>query len=192
MFREFDDMETIEMRYNIPAWAKQRVTPEGHSFSEVSQLHGQGRTQIQLPDLKALKGWAKSHNWPRPWFGFKDAFIAKMFESHETFTLALNESGINIHIPIKEHPLTMERLKALDALYEGREDMGVLGQRPTDWGTLVSALREIRRLVEAGVKVKVEGTQTVLDTWQSFYDWAHGRYHMLEDGYDSWIGDDDS
>ena len=52
--------------------------------------------------------------------------------------------------------------------------------------------REIRRAVEAGVVVKVEGTQTVLKTWQSFYDWAHGRYHMLEDGYDSWIGDDDT
>ena len=183
-------METIEMRHDIPSWAKQRVPPEDHSFSEVSQLHRQGRTQIQLPDLKELKGWAKSHGWPTPWFDFKKAFIAKLFESNETFTLALNESGINIHIPIKEHILTIERLKELDALYEEREDMG--GRRPTRWGTLVSELREIRRLVEAGVKVKVEGTQTVLNTWQSFYDWAHGRYHMLEDGYDSWIGDDDS
>lgn len=47
----------------------------------------------------------------------------------------------------------------------------------------------IRRLVEAGVKVKIEGTETILTTWQSFYDWAHGRDHMLEYGYDSWIGD---
>jgi hypothetical protein len=185
-------MEIIEMKHDIPAWAKQTVIPKDHSFSEVSQLHRQGKTEIQLPDLKELKGWAKSHDWPTPWFGFKDAFIVKLFESNETFTLALNESGINIHIPIKEHILTIERLKELDALYEEREDMGVLGQRPTGWGILVSELREIRRLVEAGVKVKVEGTQTVLNTWQSFYDWAHGRYHMLEDGYDSWIGDDDS
>jgi len=86
--------------------------------------------------------------------------------------------------------LTIETLKKLDALYEEREDSGPLGGRPTGWGTLVSKLREIRHLVEAGVKVNVEGTQTVLTTWQSFYEWAHGRYHMLEDGYDSWIGDD--
>ena len=185
-------METIEMGYDIPSWAKQRVLPEDHSFSEVSQLHRQGRTQIQLPNLKDLKGWAKSQGWPTPWFGFKDAFIAKLFENDATFTLALNESGINIHIPIKEHILTIKRLKEMDALYDEREDMGVLGQRPTGWGILVSELREIRHLVEAGVKVKVEGTQTVLTTWQSFYDWAHGRYHMLEDGYDSWIGDDNS
>lgn len=185
-------METIEMRYDIPAWAKQRVTPGNPGFSEVSRLHRQGNTQIQLPDLKVLKGWAKSHDWPTPWFGFKDAFVVKLFESSESFTLALNESGINIHIPAKEHILTIERLKEMDALYEEREDMGVLGQRPTGWGILVSQLREIRRLVEAGINVEIEGTQTVLNTWQSFYEWAHGRYHMLEDGYDSWIGDDNS
>ncbi|MEZ4641431.1 MAG: hypothetical protein R3E31_01600 [Chloroflexota bacterium] len=179
------------MKHNIPAWAKQGE-PADHDFSEVRQLHRQGSTQIQLPDLKKLKGWAKSHGWPTPWFGFKNAFIAKLFESHETFTLALNESGVTMHIPIKEHTLTIKMLKELDGLYEAREDMGVLGQRPTRWGDLVSELREIRHLVEAGVKVNVAGTQTVLKTWQGFYDWAHGRYHMLEDGYDSWIGDDDS
>ncbi len=185
-------METIAMKHNLPAWAKQKVTPEEYSFSEVDDLYRQGKTQIQLPDLKELKSWAKSHGWPRPWFGFEEAFIARLFESNETFTLAINESGINIFVPIKEHTLTVERLKELDALYEQREDMGVLGHRPTGWGTLVSELRVIRRLVEAGVKVKVEGTQTVLNTWQSFYNWAHGRYYMLEDGFDSWIGDDAS
>ena len=185
-------METIEMKHNIPAWAKQRVSPQDHRFSQVSQLHGQGKTQIQLPDLNALKGWAKSHNWPTPWFGFKGAFMAKLFESQETLTLALNESGITMYIPIQEHSLTMERLQELDGLYAAREDRGVLGQRPTGWGILVSELREIRRLVEAGVKVNVEDSRTVLNTWQSFYAWAHGRYHMLEDGTDSWIGDDTS
>jgi hypothetical protein len=192
MVRRLEEMETIEMRQDIPAWAKQRVLPDVHDFFEVRGMHRDGRTQIQLLDLKELKGWAKSHGWPTPWFGFEKAFIAKLFESKETFSLALKESGINIHVPIEEHTLTVERLKELDVLYEKREEMGALGRRPTDWGTLVSELRKIRRLVEAGVKVKIEGTQTVLTTWQSFYDWAHGRYHMLEDGYDSWIGDDNS
>ncbi len=128
----------------------------------------------------------------RPGLALKTHLSLKLFESNETLTLALNESGITIDIPIKEHTLTIEMLKDLDALYEARGDMGTLGQRPTDWGTLVSELRKIRHLVEAGVEVKIEGTQTVLNTWQSFYGWAHGRYHMLEDGYDSWIGDDDS
>jgi hypothetical protein len=192
MVRRLEEMETIEMRQDIPAWAKQRVLPDVHDFSEVCGMHRDGRTQIQLPNLKELKGWAKSHGWPTPWFSFEQAFVAKLFESKETFSLALKESGISIYIPIEEHTLTVERIKELDLLYEKREEMGALGRRPTDWGTLVSELRKIRRLVEAGVKVKIEGTQTVLTTWQSFYDWAHGRYHMLEDGYDSWIGDDNS
>ncbi len=90
----------------------------------------------------------------------------------------------------KEHTITIELLKDLDALYEETEDMGVLGRRHTGFGILVDELRKIRRLVESGVRVKIEGTETVLTTWQDFYDWAHGRYHKLEDGYDRWIGDD--
>ena len=190
MVRESDEMETIEMSHDIPAWAKQRVIPEDHSFVEVRRLHGQGRTQVQLPDLKALKVWAKSHGWPTPWFGFKKALLDKLFESNETYTLALNESGITIHIPITEHTLTMARIKELDAWYEERDDTGAFGARPTGWGSLVNELRKIRHLVEGGITVRVEETQTVLNTWESFYRWAHGRYHMLEDGYDSWIGDD--
>lgn len=90
----------------------------------------------------------------------------------------------------KEALITVERLKELDALYEETEERGALGRRPTRWGDLVEALRGICRLVEAGVTVKVEGTPIVLNSWQSFYAWAHGRYHALEDGYDRWIGDD--
>ncbi len=90
----------------------------------------------------------------------------------------------------KETLITVERLKELDALYDATEERGALGRRPTRWGDLVEALRGIRRTVEAGVLVKIEGTSTVLDSWQSFYAWAHGRYHALEDGYDRWIGDD--
>ena len=174
------------MRQDIPAWAKYKVSPEDPDFFEIRRAHRQGRTEIRLPDLKGLKAWAKSQGWPTPWFDFEEAFITKIFETNETFSLALTESGVEMYALIKEHILSLERLKELDALYEARSSSG----RPTHWGSLVQELREIRRLVEAGVKVNVEGTQTVLDTWQSFYGWAHGRYHMLEDGYDSWIGDD--
>jgi hypothetical protein len=67
--------------------------------------------------------------------------------------------------------IRIEMLKELDALYEETEDMGSLGRRPTRWGTLVEELRKIRRLVEAGITVKIEGTQMVLNSWKSFYDW---------------------
>ena len=85
----------------------------------------------------------------------------------------------------RTYTITAEKLSAFDGLYEERSTSG----RPVSWGVLVEELREIRRAVEAGVVVTVEGAQT-LRTWQDFYQWAHGRYHMLEDGYDKWIGDD--
>lgn len=47
---------------DIPAWARQNVSPDVHDFSDVRQMHRDGRTQIQLPDHKQLKGWAKSHD----------------------------------------------------------------------------------------------------------------------------------
>ncbi len=84
-----------------------------------------------------------------------------------------------------EHMISTEDLRALDALYEARSPSG----RPTSWHALVEELRQIRRAVEAGTVVQVEGDAT-LRTWSEFYAWAHGRYHMLEDGCDPWIGSD--
>ena len=90
----------------------------------------------------------------------------------------------------KGQTITIEMLKDLDALYAETEDLGVLGKRHTGFGKLVDELRKIRRLVESGVTVKIEGTPTTLTTWRDFYDWAHTRYHKLEEGSDHWIGDD--
>lgn len=86
-----------------------------------------------------------------------------------------------------EHMISTEELSALDEMYAERSASG----RPVSWRALVGELRKIRRLVEAGTVVQVEGVAT-LRTWTEFYDWAHGRYHMLEDGCDPWIGDDRS
>jgi len=98
-----------------------------------------------------------------------------------------NESSDEMHTSKPEYTISSEKLAELDALYAERSASG----RPTGWGALVEALREIRRTVEAGVIVKVDGAPD-LRSWQGFYSWAHGRYHMLEDGYDRWIGDDAS
>ncbi len=86
----------------------------------------------------------------------------------------------------KYHTITSEMLRDLDALY-GDTPM----QTNRNWGLLVERLRQIRRLVESGVTVKIEGSETVLTTWQEFYSWAHGRYHKLEEGSDQWIGHDE-
>ncbi len=113
--------------------------------------------------------------------------MVKMLDNEANFQLALRDSGVQVQIPAREVTISPAWLEELDALYDQRSDSG----RPDAWGWLVEELREIRRAVEAGVVVHVEGGPT-LRSWQDFYTWAHGRYHMLEDGYDHWIGDDAS
>lgn len=173
------------MKSAIPAWALRKATPE--EYGAVRYAQSQSRVQIQWPDLNALRAWAKRQGWPTPWFGFQEAFVVKMLENRENFQRGIAESGVEMQILKPEYTLSAEDLAELDALYAERSTSG----RPTGWGVLVEELREIRRAVEAGVVVKVGGGPD-LHSWQSFYDWAHGRYHMLEDGYDSWIGDDAS
>lgn len=76
--------------------------------------------------------------------------------------------------------VTLAQLAELDSLYDNRA-----------WNSLVEQLRSIRRKVEAGTIVSIEGTQATLKTWQDFYTWAHGRFYLLEEGSDRWIGNDD-
>jgi hypothetical protein len=142
--------------------------------------------RIKWPEKKALTRWAKAQGWPGSWFDYQGAFEKKMLESDALFALALAESGIEVQVPKERYAYPDAELKELDELYDERGDTG----RPTSWGLLVAGLRDIRRAVEAGVVVEVDGHR--LTSFSSFYSWAHGRYHMLEDGYDSWIGDDET
>jgi hypothetical protein len=171
------------MNKKIPAWALRAATAEDYGFAK--EAHRHDSMQITWPNERALRIWAKQQGWPTPFFGFEEALIAKMLETREHFEQAMKESGIEIHLPRQEYRLTDEKIRELDALYEERSSSG----RPPSWGTLVEELREMRRAVEAGILITIEGEQTI-GSWQSFYSWAHGRYHMLEDGYDKWIGDD--
>jgi hypothetical protein len=177
------DGKTLEMKKKTPAWAMRRAKAE--DYGAVRDSHSRGTMQIKWPDLKMLRDWARHQAWPTPRFGFEAAFLAQMFESRMSFERAINESGIEIHIPQPEYTISAARLRELDALYEERSPSG----QPLRWGMLVEELRAIRRAVEAGVVVQVEGGPR-MRTWQGFYGWAHGRYHSLEDGYDHWIGDD--
>lgn len=89
-----------------------------------------------------------------------------------------------------EYVLTAKMLSELDELYEGKKDPGSRVHDTSGWRILVEELRRIRRLVEAGTRVRIGETDQVLSSWQGFYTWAHGRYYLLEEGSDSWIGDD--
>jgi len=171
------------MDNTIPAWALRAATSGDQGLAQ--EAHRQGSMQIKWPNAKALRIWAKQQGWSTPLFGFEESFIAQMLQTKEQFELALKQSGIEIQIPRQEYTISGEKIRELDALYEQRSSSG----HPNGWGILVEELREIRRAVEAGVMVNIEGEQSLV-SWQDFYQWAHGRYHMLEDGYDKWIGDD--
>lgn len=173
------------MTKTIPDWALTSAGPE--DYAATREAHDRGVMIVTWPDLKALRDWAVLHGWPRPRFGIKEAFMARMLDNEANFQLALRDSGIQVQIPAREVTISPTWLDELDALYDQRSDSG----RPNAWGPLVEDLRAIRRAVEAGVVVHVDGGPT-LRSWQDFYTWAHGRYHMLEDGYDHWIGDDAS
>jgi hypothetical protein len=171
------------MNNTLPPWALQAATVADYDL--VKAAHEHGRLQLTWPDPNAIRRWAKHHGWPTPLFDFEAAFIAKMLETNAQFELAITTSGVAIHLPTPQYAMTHEQIHALDALYAQRSASG----RPTGWGILVEELRAIRRAVELGVVVQIEDEQTLRD-WQTFYQWAHGRYHMLEDGADAWIGDD--
>jgi hypothetical protein len=172
-------------KMNIPTWALRTAGPD--DYAEVRQAHQRGTLSIMWPDRQALRGWAVLQGWPRPRFGIEKAILNKMLENEVNFQLAVRDSGIAMQFPRHDYAISPEKLQELDGLYDARSPEG----RPTDWGWLVEELREIRRAVEAGVVVQVVDGPA-LHTWQDFYTWAHGRYHMLEDGYDHWIGDDAS
>lgn len=83
--------------------------------------------------------------------------------------------------------ISAQELAELDGLY-GRRDAG--GGAP-GWRFLVEELRKVRRAIEAGDVVHIaDGTK--LESVLQFHEWAYRRYKLLEEGIDSWIGDDES
>ncbi|HET6446566.1 MAG TPA: hypothetical protein VFI27_18505 [candidate division Zixibacteria bacterium] len=172
------------MSYYVPSWAFEKATPEMRKSVQTAQ--DQGNMVIEWPEKKALRFWSKQQGWPAPRFSFEGSFIKKMLESDENFAKALDETGIVVVVPTEQHTLSDEELQELDESYKERDSSG----HPTSWGGLVEELRGMRRAVEMGVVLLIEGNK--LKEAGSFYTWAHGRYSLLEDGYDSWIGDDNS
>lgn len=162
---------------NPPAWAMRRATATDRVA--VKNALAQNQMQTNWSSCDGLKSWAKKQGWRTPLFNFESAFYQNMLENDANFALALAESGLEVTIPKAAYTVSDKKLGELDQEYADHK-----------WGAVVEGLREIRRAVEAGVVVHVDGE--TLNSFGSFYTWANGRYHALEDGYDSWIGDDAS
>jgi len=98
-----------------------KVLLEGERLAAL-RAYQQGRLIISwgsLDDTEYLRGVAKKYGWPTPTPGlkgllidmcrhqtwrwpssrFKEAFLAKMFESDENFDRAVRRSGIDIYLP---------------------------------------------------------------------------------------------
>lgn len=140
--------------------------------------HAAGTMRTNWLAANDLKSWAKKQGWPTPWLNFETRFYETMLANDANFALAIAQSGLEINIPLAACTISADELQKLDEEYED----------PQAWRWLVESLREIRRAVEAGVVIHVE--DTTLTDFNSFYTWAHGRYHMLEEGADEWIGMD--
>ena len=139
---------------------------------------------IDWPENFVLRQWAGSRGWPTSRFFLRSKFMKKLLESDQSFAFGITGSGVSISIPVERHSISEKELRDLDRLYESRNEHGY----PDGLSVLVEELRDIRRAVETGIEVEVEGK--TLKDFDQFYSWAHGRYHILEDGADKWIGDD--
>lgn len=170
------------MTIELPEWAMKRA--EFGDREKISNPKYRDFVRTIWPERKILRDYTRTHGWKTPWFGFERSFIAKMLEDSSSFEMATRKTGIKIFVPVDEHTIPAEMLAEFDDLYQERDEDG----RPCSWDSLVGELREIRRAVEAGVVINVDGRK--VRSWGQFYAWAHDRYHGLEDGCDSWIGDD--
>lgn len=159
-----------------PDWAYRPVAPTEREAAE--QAHKKGTMRTNWHEAGSLKSWARRQGWPTSWLKLESKFYETMLANDANFALALSTSGLKIRIPKAEHTLTAADLRRFDAH----------SKDPQKWSWLVEELREVRRAIEVGVVVNVEDQQ--LTSFDSFYRWAHGRYHMLEDGADEWIGMD--
>jgi hypothetical protein len=173
------------MTGTTPDWAMRPIRVEDRG--RMKDLLHRKLIKVTWPEIGALKRWAREHHWPAPWFGFKESFVGQMLESDSNFLMGLNNSGIRMLVPKRQFDFGGNQLRDLDELYTARDENG----RPSDWKVLVGELRDLRRTIEAGVAVKVDEVQT-LHSWSAFYTWADSRFPGLEDGCDSWIGDDES
>lgn len=163
------------MQPPLPAWAVVEAGP--HDRQAALEARRRRALQMAWTSERPLRRWARQRGWPTPWFTLPEALLAKMLESDDHFELAL-AAGFQLLIPKRSHTIPEEELRTLDAAYEEHS-----------WRWLVEALREIRRAVDAGVVVHV-GDRS-LRSFGSFYEWADGRYHALEDDTGTaWIGDD--
>ncbi|MCB0689644.1 MAG: hypothetical protein KDC53_24055 [Saprospiraceae bacterium] len=143
----------------------------------VKKAHQAGTVKIELLNDASLRSWMKGNGWKSSWIFLEESFKKQLLSEEWKYRQALEGGIVEIMIPKDKVNISGETLKDLDESYEERS-----------WSSLVESLRDMRRAVEAGVILEVEGKP--IKTWNAWYSWAHSRYPGLEEGSDLWIGDD--
>lgn len=159
----------------IPNWALRKANPEDRALTE--QAHKNDTTRIEFKDRSGLKAWMKSKGWKISFAFLTSSFYKQLFASDENFRLALAEGVIEAWIPKASYTVPKSFIEKVDQLYEEES-----------WNWAVEDLREIRRAIDAGVEVEIDGEK--FTKAGDFYNWAHKRYHVLEEAADKWILDD--
>jgi hypothetical protein len=163
----------------LPAWALRPAGPD--DYAEAVAARDRDALYSNYGRLKNPRAWARAQGWPTGLLGWsygEQNFINSLLESQAHYALALAKSGIELSIPAERYTIPQEELDKADKDYENG-----------DFRWVVDYLREVRRAVEMGVVVAVDGRE--LTTFDTFYSWAHGRYYALEDDtHSAWIGDD--
>jgi hypothetical protein len=107
----------MDLEYaNLPAWAWQPAT--AGDLQTVQAKLAEGKVKTNWDQVPGLRKWAKSQGWPAPWFGFKEAFLARMTEDEASFGRASAETGLEVQWLHDEHTIGEEELQSLDGLLE--------------------------------------------------------------------------
>jgi len=159
---------------SIPNWALEKAGPNDRVRAKEAYQRETGR--FTVPNRVSLKDWMKARGWKRSWISPESSFYRQCFQDDTLFQLALKDNMADIWIPKQSHQLSDADLAAIDEDYEQK-----------DWSAAVAQLRDIRRAIDGGVTLKIDG-----QTFKSsgfFYTWAHQRYHTLEEISNEWMMD---
>jgi hypothetical protein len=158
----------------LPNWALEKAGPNDRVRSKAAYQQKTGR--FTVPNRVSLKDWMLARGWKRSWLSPEGSFYKQCFQDDVLFQLALKDQMIDIWIPKAMHQVSAANLAAIDEDYQQK-----------DWSAAVAQLRDIRRAIDAGITIELDG-QTFISSG-AFYTWAHQRYHVLEEISNDWMMD---
>ena len=160
----------------LPSWALRSATTAEREKAADAYYRSKAKTVFR--DRKKLRSWIEYHGWKTSWLHLEDSFYKELFSNDEFFKEGLEDGVVEIFIPKESYTFSDEEFKNINDGYSARE---------FNW--VVEYLREIRRAIEAGILVEIDGLQ--LKSEIAFYNWVDKQFHILEEVADKWIGNDD-